>query len=370
MIRWGGVYRYALLTSLVACYEPPTCAIGCTETSQCPAGNTCSHGVCVDPAATCPTATLDITVDNTTNSDLDHVPVLVALAPTTRFGAVTEPSTDLRFRDPETGADLPFEIDHWDPAGASAVWVQAAHAPAKSRTKIAMTYGPDARGAADPPTVWSGYEAVWHMTTNSRVVDSRGTYQGALPTGAMWEPAGQAGTALVFAVHGPQVELDNGARLFDGWGAFTLEMWLRPDYASRADVTDGAGVLDKGGSLSLGRVFDNGTDLVFQVDLHFTGSNDEYLQTALIPEVWGYVVYTFDGRTLSLYHDGQLDSTSETYATPEALLASTSRFYLGDDNAAMHGAIDEVRIAKTAMPADWIRAQYLTMLGVFAKIEP
>lgn len=310
-------------------------------------------------------APTEIRFDNTASrSDLEDVPVLVSFDPATfDIGAVGDPELDLRFRDPSTGADLPYEVERWEAGGEALVWVRVPRIAARSRdSKIVLTLDGRETERIDPTTVWEGFDLVLHdgrrNASGSNLAPSLvgiGTVDGAI------------GDGLALARGRDQrVTFAGGGALFDGWSQFTLEMFIYPDYPTFDLQGLEPRVLDKGGSLNLGRLISlNGTDgpIVLQLDLHFT-DDDLYPQVYVAPEAWSYVVLTYDGQRLWLYFDGIYAGLTGA-STATSLVGSSQSFELGDTNNAFNGMLDEVRISQTYRKPDWVYAQYLSMTRRF-----
>ena len=92
-------------------------------------------------------------------------------------------------------------------------------------------------------------------------------------------------------------------------------------------------------------------------DGHATGYSDVVSPVALHPDQWYLIAGVYDGRSLNLYVDGQLQAS-----TPydEGIYAGTDPLYLGWDwnPSTWNGALDDVRIFDVALSADEIRAIY------------
>lgn len=306
-------------------------------------------------------APTEIRFDNTASrSDLEQVPVLVSFDPETfDLAAVGDPEVDLRFSDPSTGADLPYEVERWEAGTEALVWVRVPRIAARSRdTTIVLTLDGAEAERIDPTKVWEGYDLVLH--------DGRRNASGANLAPSLVgvqnvEGALGEGLALVPG-RDQRVTFAGGGALFDGWQQFTLELFIYPDYAS-FDLDDlEPRVLDKGGSLNLGRLISlNGTDgpIVLQVDMHFT-NDDLYPQVYVAPEAWSYIVFAFDGQRLWLYFNGIYAGLYATNAMT-SLVPSSQSFELGDVNNAFDGMLDEIRVSQTYRRPDWVYAQYLSM---------
>jgi Concanavalin A-like lectin/glucanases superfamily/Domain of unknown function (DUF2341) len=376
----------SLTLSACRCVSFDGAVFHCDEGGGCPEGQRCAvdpepeAGFCI-PLGVSPDGgplpegvrVLDLVFSNQNNAALDGFVVLVALdSATIDYALVPNPSTDLRFYDPDTNQDLPFQIDTWNPGGESTLWVKVPNIAANSTTdRITLLWGVGAGGQEDPTghTVFDAWTAVWHLGSGPVANAARAQHAGTRTGGT--SDKGKVGGALRWTGPGDQrVTFDSAATLFDGWGAFSLELWIRPDYASVAALGTEGGVLDKGGGLNLGRVFRSNQQAVLQVDMHFTVSpNDSFLGTDLPLQAWTWVVYDFDGQNLVLYVDG-VEAARDIYSAVTTLRRGNNPFYLGDNSNALLGALDEVRIAQSSHTADWVRAQHLSMTRAFIRFEP
>jgi hypothetical protein len=175
------------------------------------------------------------------------------------------------------------------------------------------------------------------------------------------------GEAVGFTGTGAQrVTFANGGALFDGWQVFTLSFWLYADYSGPGDLGGTEpGVMDKGTSLTLGRIYASGPNLRFQVDLHFDSTVVYAYLVSLPPKTWTLVTITSDGNTLSIGRDANPYGSADLSPTGESLRTSTMPFYLGDTTNVFKGRIDELRIERRYRPNDYARAQYLSMTRQF-----
>lgn len=302
------------------------------------------------------------------DKDLVSFPVLVPLDPTRiDYGKVTNPATQLRFHDPDTDTDLPFDIEKWDPAGESLVWVRV---PTITKNKnsdfILMFFGSDANGTENKANVWTSYELVTHLGTGTIDVSNHshdGVGLGASPgvTDA------KIADGQVFAGTGDsRIVFGTASGLFSGWTEFTLELWLRVDYPTLADVIDNAGVIGRGGPLDNGRIFrPTTTSLSVEIDFHFNDNgptNDAFLSAPIELGAWTYVVYTYDGTKLRLYTNG-VKVKEEDH--PRQLNNDSRSLFLGDTGTPFKGVLDEMRVTQTKTEAAWIDAQYRAMQRQF-----
>jgi hypothetical protein len=308
-----------------------------------------------------PSSPRRLVIDNTTPATFSNFRLYVPLdATSVDYSIVTDPTTELRFHDEAANADLQFEVDHWNPAGESGVWVKVSSLPPGMLSSTLMYFGPSANGISKPAQVWGGYDLVQHMEpgfANSVGINYQGSGLGVTTA------AGQLGNAVTFAGSGDeQVDFAAASQLFDGWSAFTLEFWIYPDYAAAGDVTSEPLFMGKGVSLNAGRMIDASGQPQVQVDLEFTGNNAITMPVPVTLRQWNYVVYTFDGQRVKTYVSGAQVDMQNVSGGSQTEPADTEDFFLGDPANPFKGQLDELRIEQGgARSADWFALQYAAM---------
>ena len=96
-----------------------------------------------------------------------NLPVLVRLPAEASALLQSANGTDLFFTD-ENDASLPFEVDTFDPAGETLVWVKVPSL--SSATELTAYFGGAANEDNVPAAVWTNYAGVWHMNEASGTV--------------------------------------------------------------------------------------------------------------------------------------------------------------------------------------------------------
>lgn len=297
-------------------------------------------------------------LDQASTAPLVGFPVLIRLdASTVDYAMIANPRTQLGFADPD-GTPLPFDIDTWNPGGESDVWVRVPQIDASNTDYITLRFGPGVTAVYDPALAWSTYAYVVHL--GSQLGNALGAVAQANPMNVGTGP-GIIGEASTFAGTGTEkIDLggDSGP-LFNVWNAFTLELWVYPDYT--AAPTGEPAILAKGSVLQNGRLISTGTQL--QIDIAFAAGT-KYLHAPVTWRHWNQFVYTYDGAVVALYHDGAAVATS---AVTGNLPNSGNAIVLGGD-APITGALDELHVAHAGRNADWIRAEYLAATHQFTTI--
>jgi biopolymer transport protein ExbB len=310
-----------------------------------------------------------LTFDNTLQTqDLKRFPVLVVLDPAHFDYADAAPDgRDLRFVDADGQTPLPHEIERWDAAGKSQIWVRVPQIDGGSATDHIWLYhgNPSAQDAQDPPAVWSeGYEAVWHLgqppATTDSLLDSTGRYHASPQgSGGMLVP-GWIGDALAFDGFGYLT-----ATLAQAPVDLTYEAWFRID------------AHNPGWEHHLVEL----RYTQFHVDENLkleAGTGNEFdaaetqCKTAVTVGTWHHAAFAQSKSGWALFLDGKPEAQGPEIVDPgvEAYIGAiynTATMY--DENARMHGVIDEPRISSVPRSAGWIAAQHASMTDRFVTIS-
>ena len=112
-------------------------------------------------------------------SPLENFPVLLRISSTSPvgFSYANCPTADKLWVLDDTGAVLPFEVDTWNPEGESLLWVSVPNFSADTTLTLQWAVDGHSRPAVPAATeVWSraNYVGVWHM--NELLTDGTGTY--------------------------------------------------------------------------------------------------------------------------------------------------------------------------------------------------
>jgi len=308
--------------------------------------------------------------------NLVDIPVLVVLdGSRIDYGQTQNAGQDLRFTDSDGTTLLAHEIEKWDEAGTSYVWVKVPQIDGSSTTDhIWMYYGnPAAPDGQNPTAVWSnGFVGVWHLSeaSNSTRLDSTSNNNDVADTNTVAATTGKIADAANFVAASSEVlKITDAAQTdLDVSTQITLEAWAKPANTSATRVFHakaGNGTLPNGYAYELRQSGDR-----FTFILSFDGlSANRKILNGISGSVsagnWYYAVATFDGSTLRLYRDGPLETSLAASGT---IFNSTSDFNIGARNSNTQffdGAVDEARISTVARSADWIKAQYLSMTDAF-----
>ena len=327
----------------------------------------------------------DITLCCTNQTALADFPVPVrlssAIAGFDYADFSSSAGNDLLFTDAEGTVALPHEIETWNAAGESVVWVKV---PSLVTNGVITCWYGKPSVAQIPPSaesersVWSSYFAVLHMRKERAGFDSTGLgleleantadeKDGNLVTrytdngllGGCWfnEPDTRGCMSISNVVFGKT--------------AFTISGWLKPNKlynASNARVFSAKKEYNKNGGfeylLSSDRVLcrGNGSNATFTHAAPFVSQQ-------LPIDAWRHVTAVFNGTTAKDYYDGVLmgSGTIETVSTEYT--ANAERLGLGcaggksSDNGdnLFGGYMDEVRIRSGESDAAWVAAEFASM---------
>ena len=271
--------------------------------------------------------------------------------------------TDLRFADALEQYDLNYEIEQWNPAGNSYVWVQVPELVDSSTFIWAYWGNPDATDAPAYTTngaTWTeGFEGVWHMT-EINALDSTPNSRHGTAGGAPAVQAGNIGDAVNFTEGTADQVAITGYKGIVGTAARTMSAWIKTtdnDAAILSWGTDAAGLKWIFRTQSA-----NGVAGAIRVEV--SGGYD--VGTAVVTDgEWHHVAGTFpeDGtpsaEDMLFYVDGALETSSASLAQA-VNTASGSDVRIGQDHSSrrFNGLIDEARICPGVRSADWIQASY------------
>ena len=276
----------------------------------------------------------------------------------------------LRFFDAD-GTPLAYEIEQWNEAGTSYVWVKVPQIDASSATdRIWMYYGnATCASGANPSAVWnSGYAGVWHLSESQAGTGNTGVYKDSTSPHndgtdnvSATGKEGQVAGGQQFAGTGEWIEVPHDASL-NLTGEMTISFWIKPT----ENTTTFNRVVEKGmWGYQTSYYFGGGNG---SNDLTFYLNNTEVFDTAnnvLTVNAWqqATVTYTSAGEAKLFLNGVQI--ASGTYTGP--ITGNTGPVYISHPNATYDfpGYIDEVRIENVARSDDWVKAQYKSMANTF-----
>ena len=298
------------------------------------------------------------------SAPLSDFPVLVRLSATSPSGfdyaACAADGSDLRFSDAD-GNVIPHEIEAWDTAGESLVWVKLPELDAG--TTFSMWYG-GAVAAADATGTWSAYTGVWHMDEASgSVADATGHGLTASPQGNTANSvavAGAVGNGRQTATSAAKGYLS--VPNYDSFGlgdTFTMSGWVKMTactsyprmFSRKANYTDA-----NGWEIEM----KNGSMVNFTARGSGNSSNVDKPLSTTLQDAWSHLAFVYSGATLTVYQNGsQVASGTIAAATDNGLALSFGCDSDGSETY-LQGAFDECRLMGGAASADWVKAEYDT----------
>ncbi len=334
-----------------------------------------------------------VTFSGAPETALQDFPVLVRLSEGSPVGfsyadCLRANGGDLRFAD-ANGNLLASEVDTWNPAGESLVWVKM---PSLAEgTRIKAYYGWGDAPAVDGSKVWDGdYVGVWHLgesalpLAESTGVSTPFSASNCLTTNA-FAATGRLGGAVdftqTFANAQGRVQQFLTADHDDdltGFGSFTVEFWTKRSaggsgnryvLTKRASSTATSYEIFQTASANCG-VFQATTDgsaLAYVIegkeDGMLLGWDDWYHQAYVRDASAGYGYGYVNGNAPFAY---QTTFTGTVFDGETPLYLGNRQS--GNSSNGYNGLVDEVRISRVARSAAWVKASHDTVAdGAFAR---
>ena len=197
--------------------------------------------------------------------------------------------------------------------------------------------------------------------------DSAGSNNGTLTpstggtnttTAAMWDLDGKYGKAIEFDGTDDYVEMADDPA-FDITDEITLSAWIKPTAAAQSLY-----------SRIISRAPDAGGNEYYALLTNDSPSNavgvrinqiNTIFSTSIAPTgEWTHVTGTYDGATLKIYFNGELENSSSLTTT---IPTASTPIHIGDrsddaTNRRFEGSIDEVKIYNVALTAEQVRTEY------------
>jgi hypothetical protein len=304
---------------------------------------------------------------------LTNFPVLVVLntnIPGFNYDSFLSPAgADLRFRAPGGGA-LNHEIERWNPAGDSFIWVQV---PRFTNDCAVIARWGDPAAVTMPTSATNGatwsqdFIGVWHLSeTNGAHRDS--------------SPAQATSRSVAVTTQGTAVGMAAGCDDFDGVNDFislpdmglvpqvTVECWVNLDGPpAGSDVG-----LVSSDPWTTGTTHFK-TSSAFQLKAQVNGGVSASSAASVIsPGNWFHAAYAITGsgsNNLSLLLNGRVIATGTGAPTNNLTDVNIAREYSG---RYLNARVDEVRISAVARSTNWLWAgvQNLTAPGSFQRASP
>lgn len=330
--------------------------------------------------AMCAAAQMKITLAGYTNRTevLTNFPVLVVLSNNVGNSGFNYSSFlsasgyDLRFgtdaTPPTTG--LNYEIESWNPGGASYVWVQVPTIPTNGTGAIWANWG-NASASGQLPCTTNGatwinqYAAVYHLATvgGVRSADDATRQNNGTIVGTVNTITGQIdGGASVTSAGANRIDVANSTSLSIA-NKITLSGWI--NWTRNAN---GANMLTKRNINDSPLPNENYSMWVLgDSNLLWETSGVSLIspKNLVIPGVWTYVAMAVDDSALTkliMYING---SAVTNHTANPSLVAQTSPLNIGNFNGYggvfQPGNLDELRISPYTHSSNWVWACYQNM---------
>ncbi|MBP7935509.1 MAG: DUF2341 domain-containing protein [Phycisphaerae bacterium] len=295
---------------------------------------------------------------------LAEFPVLVTLTPdkVDNYAGFAADGSDIRFTNKDQTALLPYEIERWDAAGTSLIWVKVPQLD--QATTVWMHWNnPGVPAGQDAEGVWTaGYLAVYHFADEATVIDSTANdHDGTIYNST--SATGRLGLGRGF--NGTDAYVDLNASFLSNLAEFTVSGWIAPEAAAFGDRMPLFGQNDL---IEFG--FHGGANLQAWVSAGGTwpGINVPY---AYNTGEWHYVVMTGNATSLVIYLDGvEAGQVALENITNQGSSGDTAKIGTGvidaigaDTNGWYSGLVDEIRFSGVARSAEWVAAEYAAMTG-------
>ncbi|MEW5850922.1 MAG: LamG domain-containing protein [Myxococcota bacterium] len=325
---------------------------------------------------------MKLTVATPATTGLRGFTAMVMLVPDRfDYAAVRSDGFDLAFVD-ESGLPLPWERDEWVHGGWSVLWVKIDVASSPNVTAFTMYYGDPLSGdGSSSNDAWREEVAgVWHLRgledssrTNAHCMEAASSSTTPTP--------GQVGSARQFSFQalrcGSPVGLDG---IFNAGG--TAMAWIRPNSFGEA----GTGrILVKSTALTgwdfyVADGLGSGADerISFAYGQANGYSRWDTSASSITLGEWQHVAVVFNAGSMAaapqLYINGELVPSFPGITGSGSWLGDEEDdIFIGDNDAlqrAFDGAIDEVRMVRAALDADWLAAEHRSMTDTLLSWGP
>ena len=280
-----------------------------------------------------------------TGQALEQVPLLVRLH-TGNFSFVDGKTdgSDIRFVAGDDTTPLKYQIEKFDPVNNLAyIWVMLPKLDAHSKAQsLWMYYGNDAATAADTLGIYAVNQlAVLHFKDKDGFKDATAYATPVSAKGVTIKGGAIIASGAAFNGNASLVIAPTPANAFAPARGFSFSAWVNSAAAQQAVLfARQAGGVEIG--LDTGAIYAR------------VGTAEAKAQVALAPGGWHHLAVTVTDKVL-IYLDGK-----QVAILPVAMPMLNGEMVIGaaaDGSRAFKGEMDEVRIANTALSADWFVAE-------------
>ena len=294
---------------------------------------------------------------------LTDFPVAVALSDPEITAAALADGSDIVFTAADAITPLDREIESFA-AGELVAWVKIPTLSATTDTKIYVYYGNPSPQA--PQAVWTSYLAVYHLQqdpgpgTAGDIRDASGHHDGTADASMTSNDlvAGQLGRAIRFDGSKGFIDVTSST---DVGSAFTISLWMNLDTNAGNGIRSLVSNSQDGSTTSGFRMFANSNGSSDHV-IRFETGNGIQSDTALTPAntiapgQWTHVAAIVDraaGNAVILVNGAVANAADSSIRND---FGTASDFELGrmEGNNYFDGMLDEIEIASTNLPVEWI----------------
>jgi hypothetical protein len=285
---------------------------------------------------------------------------------------------DLRFVGAD-GAPLDHEIDLWNAAGTSWLWLRLPKL-APGQTTLWLYYDNPAAPAPGAQAVWpEPYAGVWHLSGSGKDSTAHG-FDGAQMAGGSFTAARMATGLLLDGSKREHITLKSDIKLVAGAPGCTFSAWINP---TKIEDSDNGMII-----MTVGKWFNGNHNSYTDFNINAAGQMISHVDPGpnmaasgysrilsdpgfIKTNEWAWVTYVVDlpARQERFFKNGQLVSTKpppagKAWAASFIDMVSTRVVIGAEEDVVSHwytGTMDELRLEKGMRSPAWIVAQYRSM---------
>ncbi len=285
------------------------------------------------------------------DATFEDFPVLLRLPAEVSANLLSETGTDLCIVD-ENDAVLPFEVDTFDPAGTTFVWVKVPSLSAG--TELSVFFNGNANSANSPASVWSDYAGVWHYAPScvgtTSAPDASGNGFNTTSAEPMQEYAGPGGLGAILS--GARIDAPDYDTALPNVAVFSASGWFK----SPSQTTHWWSAANK--KVGINWDVDLGWMFQFRASKELIRLSCVASADVTIPDTtqnWNYFNIVSDGSTVKVYMNG---ATTASGSITYKVKASGTVYLMCSDAG---NCLREYRIRKSALSAKETALEYATV---------
>ncbi|MBR5549583.1 MAG: LamG domain-containing protein, partial [Kiritimatiellae bacterium] len=270
----------------------------------------------------------------------------------------------------------PFEVDTFDPSGATLVWVKVPSLSAS--TELTVYFSGAANQDNNPADVWSRYVAVVHGGNSiaNSVANGLAVTAGSAAVTASADAGKVGGGINKSSYNSIGVNVANPSGTLANSGKFSVSAWFKR--SGNGGGNNGTHILGASQQGWGGSGFLWLQEQGKYISVAAPGSHQWSSGQYTLPDgAWAHAAFVYEsGVSLTSYFNGAQDQTK---ASPGNLVNSAATWTFGSyQNTAsgdsFKGDMDELRIFSGVASGDWIALEYATMADAaffeYGDVEP